>query len=274
MFEILRIGENCIHDNSFYIDRPNGHPVYLLLLIKTPARVYVENEWCNTQADTAIIFRPGQKHLYCSAAGSSHPAYMNSWAHISSAAPLLPTHFPFGKPILLHQADAYYNLFHLITTEFYGCSNNRSSILNHLMSALLKKLETESNSSEFPELYYQLVTLREKIFSSPTDDWTVKRMSSMLNISEGYLHAVYKKYFSTTCMQDVICARIQYACDYLTSTNLSVEEIAESCGYHYTEYFIRQFKKQVQMTPLEYKKNALKENTPARTGHTPSVHPS
>ena len=54
-------------------------------------------------------------------------------------------------------------------------------------------------------------------------------MAKYLNISAGYLHTSYKKYFGTSCMNDVILACIEYACEYLTSTNKSVEEVDVLC---------------------------------------------
>lgn len=43
----------------------------------------------------------------------------------------------------------------------------------------------------------------------------------------------------------------------VTADRKSVEEIAELCGYHHTEHFIRQFKKKMNKTPLQYKKQQL-----------------
>lgn len=34
MIKILKIGENALHDSTFIVNRPLGHPAYLLLLIK------------------------------------------------------------------------------------------------------------------------------------------------------------------------------------------------------------------------------------------------
>lgn len=34
MLRVVKIGENTVHDGTFFVDRPHGHPVYLLLLVK------------------------------------------------------------------------------------------------------------------------------------------------------------------------------------------------------------------------------------------------
>ncbi len=80
-------------------------------------------------------------------------------------------------------------------------------------------------------------------------------MADSLHISNGYLHTQYKNIFHTTCMKDVIHSRISNACELLSATQHSIEEIALSCGYHNTEHFIRQFKKEVGTTPSHYRKD-------------------
>ncbi len=250
MIQIKRIGENATHDSSFNIDRPNGHPVYLLLLIKSSAKFLVDGAWQTTPPHTAVVFKPGQKHRYC----ADNAAYTNNWAHISSSQPLFGEHFPFGKPIPLHNTKDYYDLFHIICTEYYGASSHRSLIIHNLTSALLDKISAESNASEYPDLYYALADLREQIYSSPDKDWSVQRMAKQLNISAGYLHFVYPHYFNTTCTKDVIQSRVQLASQLLTSSSKPLDEIAELCGYHHTEHFIRQFKAHMGITPGKYRK--------------------
>lgn len=58
MINLHKIGENTTHNKDFFVDRPNGHPVYLLLLIKTPSLFLSGDEWQRIPADCAVIFRP------------------------------------------------------------------------------------------------------------------------------------------------------------------------------------------------------------------------
>ncbi len=262
MLQIMKIGENTMHDYNFFINRPSGHPVYLLLLVKTPARFYVDNQWVDTFANTAFVFKPGQMHLY----GASQEftpldqlAYMDDWIHIKSPTSILPEYFPFGRPITLHSPDEYYELFHLINNEFYGATPHKNAVLNALTSALLNKLLDACNTEEYPPLYYKLVSLREQIYSYPQNEWHIDDMAKSLCISSGYLHYIYKHFFNTTCISDVIHSRIQASCELLVSTGNSVEEISILCGYHNTEHFIRQFKKIMVLTPSEYRKTAMSD---------------
>lgn len=249
MIEILRIGENSVHGKEFEVNRPNGHPVYLLLFVKTPARFWAGGEWQDTPANVAVVFKPGQQHLY--SAGSEH--YQNDWIHFQANTAPLGEHFPFGQPIPLHAPDEFYQLFHLIYNEYYKASPHRSLIINNLTAALLDKISDESMTRTYPDIYYDLAGLREQIYKFPANAWSTDQMSAQLNISTGYLHSLYRQYFDTTCMNDVIQSRIQYACELLTSGSKPLSEIAELCGYHNVEHFIRQFKAVMRVTPGRYR---------------------
>ena len=249
MVEIVRISENAVHGEDFQIDRPCGHPVYLLLLVKTKARFEVDGEWVETPPDTAVLFQPGQKHRYC-ACGEQ---YQNNWMHMVSHTSPVGGHFPLGRPVLMHQAGEYYELFHLIYNEYYRSAPHRELILNNLTMALLDKLSDESNTSTYPDIYYELAKLREQIYRYPAEQWTTEEMSARLHISTGYLHSLYRRYFGTTCMQDVIQSRVKYAGELLLFHCMSIEEIADLCGYHSTEHFIRQFKAITGITPGRYR---------------------
>lgn len=255
MIHVTKMGENTKHDHNFFVDRPHGHPVFLLLLVKTPAKFFVNQEWIETSPGTAVIFHAGQRHLYGpSDSCLKFPAYTDDWLHIAPPVPVLPLHFPFGKPITLHNAEEFYSLFHMIHTEFYGASPHKSAIIDHLTTTLLYKIKDESDTKEHPDMYYQLVALREHIYQNPKTEWAIPEIAAFLHISEGYFHSVYKHYFHTTCISDVIRSRVQTACELLSSTNQSIETIGEICGYRNTEHFIRQFKKQIGSTPAKYRK--------------------
>ena len=251
MLKILRIGEHAIHDSSFKIDRPCGHPVYLLLLVKTASSFWVDDKWVSVSPDTAFIFKPGQKHLY----RAENNVYIDDWMHIQSEQSLLNTAFPYGKPIPLQNPENYYSLFHLICTEFYETAPHRSTVLHHLTMSMLEKINDLCNLREHSALYYDLVNLRTQIYNHPGYPWNIKEIANKLKISQGYFYSVYKQTFHATCIGDVIQSRMEYAMDLLSATEKSVYEISELCGYRYTAHFLRQFKSHLQMTPLEYRKS-------------------
>ena len=80
-------------------------------------------------------------------------------------------------------------------------------------------------------------------------------MAQELNVSEPYLHLLYKKVFGTTCNRDVISSRIEQAQHYLSYSEMTVEEIAFECGYRTTVHFSRQFKQMTGTTPTKWRRS-------------------
>lgn len=250
MIEIVKMGEDAFHDETFDVDRPNGFPEYLLLLTRTSGRFLVDGVWNDYPANCAVIFKPFQKQRYC----ANQDTYTDCWMHFTSDHTILDEHFPFGTPIPMQHPLEFYQLFHIICAQYYGVTTHRDTILNHLVESLAHMIADENKTAPFPEIYYQIVSLRKEIYWNPAKKWSVPYMADTLGISPGYLHAVYQEYFHTTCMNDVITSRIKSACELLASSNLPISEIAEQCGYNNTEHFIRQFKEYAHMTPGKYRK--------------------
>ncbi len=100
MIKILKIGENAFHDSTFIVNRPLGHPAYLLLLIKTPSLFFINTESISGSIpkNCAVIFKPYQKHLY----KADENCYIDCWMHIDKAALTFPDNFPFGIPVPLN----------------------------------------------------------------------------------------------------------------------------------------------------------------------------
>lgn len=72
--------------------------------------------------------------------------------------------------------------------------------------------------------------------------------------SEAYLNKLFKKYTGKTIMEYVIDVRINQAKVLLKQSNKSINEIAREVGYSDRSYFSKSFKKEVGITPSEYRR--------------------
>ena len=256
MIEILKMGESTRHDSSYRVDRPNGYPYYLLLLVQSEAIFLAGGEWQNVKKGCAVIFAPNQMHRYESREKTAEAFYQDSWLHFSASDGTIESRFPFGRPFALHNTDDCDFLFHLLFKEYVGNSLHKNAVMTNLASALIHKLEDESDTKTYPDSYYRLASIREEIFRTPQREWRAESAARTVNMSAGYFHAIYKKYFGSTFIADVVESRIQAACQMISSSDKSIEEIAFLCGYKHTEHFIRQFKSSIRSTPLQYRKNS------------------
>lgn len=74
------------------------------------------------------------------------------------------------------------------------------------------------------------------------------------NISPAYLSSLFKKVCGQSISDTIASLRIEAACRYLTSTNLSLKEISAKCGYTNQYYFSNSFKKKLGVSPSAYRK--------------------
>ncbi len=78
-------------------------------------------------------------------------------------------------------------------------------------------------------------------------------VSRIVNISPYYFSKIFKEESGLNFIEYLTNIRIDKAKKLLESSNMSIKEICISCGYTDPNYFSRSFKKNVGVTPTEYK---------------------
>ena len=76
-------------------------------------------------------------------------------------------------------------------------------------------------------------------------------------ISKSTLCALFKERMNCTVMEYVLRLRIAKAKYLLLYTNKSIENISYECGFSSANYFGLVFKKEIGLSPLNYKKKRL-----------------
>ncbi len=83
---------------------------------------------------------------------------------------------------------------------------------------------------------------------------TVADIAMHLSINRSYLYTIFKNTLNLSPKEFLTKFRISRAKEQLTLTDFSVEYIAVSCGYQSSLVFTKSFKKEIGMTPSEYRK--------------------
>ena len=107
---------------------------------------------------------------------------------------------------------------------------------------------------ENPQLYRQLLLIREEMQQHPEADWNVQKLCERTHVSRSYLQRMYKRYFGKSIFGELIDFRLQKARALLSSTDYPISQIAELCGYETYAHFAKQFKAQEGVTPSEFRK--------------------
>ena len=82
---------------------------------------------------------------------------------------------------------------------------------------------------------------------------TVQRIAELMNLSPNYLSDLLRVHTGQNTQQHIHEKLIEKAKEKLSTTNLSVSEIAYALGFEYAQSFSTLFKKKTDMSPLEFR---------------------
>ncbi len=82
---------------------------------------------------------------------------------------------------------------------------------------------------------------------------TVAQLAEQLNMSSSYLSDMLRSLTGRNAQQHIHDKLIEKAKEVLSTTNLSVGEVAYSLGFEYTQSFSKLFKAKTNLSPLEFR---------------------
>ena len=155
------------------------------------------------------------------------------------------------------------NLFKSIEQE---CQNNTDQfsqdvlianielLLVHIDRYYNRQFLTRKNISN--DTLSQMEEILNNYFEAePTQLPTVQYVADKLNLSPTYLSDLLKNLTGLTAQQHIHEKLIEKAKELLSTSNLSVSEIAYQLGFEFPQSFNKLFKKKTDLTPLEFKQS-------------------
>lgn len=247
--QLKAIGVNELHDGDYSVDRTNHFGTYLLLMLKTPAMFNFDGEWMEMPETMAVLYAPQSIQKY-KALGKT---YIDDWLHIEAdECEIQRFGIALNKPLIIKDVERTYTIFRLMKEEYTTHGYTYTDVVENLLSALLFKL---SEASAYRgSTIMSVAKIHKEIRRFPMKEWLLADAARMASLSVSRFEAVYSKEYGISFTADVIKCRIDYAKDLLETTNLSVKQISEKCGYSGESYFSRQFRKETGMSPIEWRK--------------------
>jgi AraC-like DNA-binding protein len=141
-----------------------------------------------------------------------------------------------SQNVIVSQIDLFLNY----CNRFY---NRQFITRSNVSNDVLRKLETLLDD------YFNSEKLQE---SGPP---TVQYISAQLNVSATYLSDMLRSLTGQNTQQHIHAKLIEKAKEVLTTTSLSVSEVAYQLGFEYTQSFNKLFKNKTNMSPKAFRQS-------------------
>lgn len=260
--KIGSIGYNYIHDlkkENFVMDRPKGPGAVLLLFIKTPAIFRIKGKEHRVNENSYILISPDSPCYYT----GTGDTYTDDWIYFENESWdnsfVERLGIPMDVPVQLGELDELSHLVHILVFEHYSGAIHSEEIEQRYIEVLLLTLsrtlkrQSQLSSRQLSEKHYRLTQIRTTIMTMPDRVGNVDELAQQAGMSRSGFQHLYKKLFGTTVIKDIIEGRLQKAKRLLSSTGLTIKEIAAVCGYSNEYSFMRQFRERTGRTPTEYR---------------------
>jgi len=159
--------------------------------------------------------------------------------------------FSLEHHIDLHKQYKEDLFFTLCSYEFLN--DKKEYLLNicrYVIGQLNKETAEKNSTAEW------IIDYLDKNYDKPI---SLGVLADKLAMSPSYLSALIKNYLGIGFVEYISRLRIQKALHFLENGDLTIQEIAEQCGYDTIHTFIRQFKKMYKIPPNEYRKIRRRE---------------
>ena len=126
------------------------------------------------------------------------------------------------------------------------------SLIYSIYSAIVK-----SNLSEYVTVARrrQIEEVAKYITDNISDcSLSVSQLCRSCDMSEVHFRRLFMRIYHTSPIKFITAARISKAKELLATKNISIAEVAESCGFVNHYYFSKTFKREVNMTPGAYRR--------------------
>ena len=201
---------------------------------------------------------------------------------------MLVFHSDFIQNYPLAKRIKEYGFFSYAANEALHCSNKEEEVISNVMQNLKDEIEKSIDNFtqdvivshidlllNYCNRFYNRQFITRKPANNDTlirlenllndyfnsDDLiskglpTVQQVAEQLNVSSNYLSDMLRSITGQTTQQHIHNKLIEKAKELLTTTNLSVSEIAYYLGFEYPQSLNKLFKKKTDISPLEFRQS-------------------
>ena len=166
------------------------------------------------------------------------------------------------KPwLVISDSEHLYLVLINLLYELCTASAHRTQNIRCLMRLTITKLAENISLHNSYNSTSPIARITREMEENPGKDLDLDQLAEETGYSVRYLQKLFLKYKRHKIREYINHMRIDNASLYLICMNESIDRIAEICGFHNRQSFTRCFKKQIGLTPLEYRRYMAHDRT-------------
>lgn len=240
---------------GFCFSHPHVSTKYTFLHFYCPVELSING--CNiiTEKDACIIYKSGTPQFYKAVQGELVYDYIKFEADESF---FFNIDLPFDEIFYIEVSSQYKNQMKFITWALTEKLTDQTTSIGlacaNVMSELVSIRKFSSNKIKREnDINFKLLVLRKKIQANP-ENWNVNLMADDFGLTRSHFTNLYKERFEISPADDIRNLLDEKAKNLLLNSEMTVNDIALECGFTACENFIRSFKKQNGISPLQFRK--------------------
>lgn len=122
-----------------------------------------------------------------------------------------------------------------------------------VVARLLRGVNSKTLASFHPR-YYQLKPALDFMEAHYTENPPLRTIAGQVHLAPVYFHRQFSRLFGISPFNYIMNRRLSQARHLLSSTSMTIKQVAEAVGYDNPLYFSRIFSGQMSMSPSDYRK--------------------
>ncbi|MEC0249034.1 AraC family transcriptional regulator [Paenibacillus chitinolyticus] len=262
-----------VHRKPFVSNQRDGIQYYLLRLqTEGTCQVWQEGRYVTAEPGDLLLYRPGD--AYELRIGSQHETlppdadtvYSGDYYLMCSGSWMDAWWERFKRPGIIRVGldDSWLNIWREIFRERRRLHDNLQEIGDYLVRVLCLSLDRVigdlSDLGSFPQkprFSYMVQRMKTYIEQNASEAFTLQDLADHVGLSTSRAGHLFRETFGQSVMDYAIEVRISMACERIRFGAMTLEQAAESCGFHSYSYFHRTFRARMGLSPREYRDGKL-----------------
>lgn len=254
-------GANIMHEQES-VDRPDGYSNCQLTLCREGSGVFTDHTGNTHQIERGDIFffADNVAHSYSAASKKWIVSYI---VFNGDSVDRILEFFGLDKSFVVRRGDdkelstvnLYFNRIYEYLFSTIDAKAARCSSLLYVLLVYISEMNKAVKNKENDVLSTRLAPVLNYIYRHMSEDISVAQLAEVMGVTESRLTHLFRQIYNLSPMQAVRKIKINRARSILRIyPNKKIREVAEECGFFSTEYFATVFKRELGMSPTEYRK--------------------